>query len=251
MKRRVLLATRLSKAVAARLPRWLTEKVPRDHRESDEDFRRRRRVVAAVTVAGAGMLGVSLSTRPGSRLFYASTLGVASTWAVGGYASGPLHRGWVPAHDQTLRRPVVTPVLTGACAFGFFYAGALVARHIPVLDDALHDVLRYAEHGSQPLVIFTTLVNGLAEEVFFRGAVYAAVGEKNQVAVSTAVYTLATVATRNPALVLAGGVMGTLFGLQRRASGGIQAPVLTHLTWASLMIRYMPPLFRAPVVAEG
>jgi hypothetical protein len=38
--------------------------------------------------------------------------------------------------------------------------------------------------------------------------------------------------------------MGTLFGLQRRASGGIQAPIITHLTWATLMLRYIPPLFR-------
>jgi len=38
--------------------------------------------------------------------------------------------------------------------------------------------------------------------------------------------------------------MGALFGLQRRASGGIQAPVLTHLTWSTLMLRYLPPLFR-------
>ena len=38
--------------------------------------------------------------------------------------------------------------------------------------------------------------------------------------------------------------MGTLFGLQRRASGGIQAPLLTHLTWSALMLRYLPPLFR-------
>ena len=64
---------------------------------------------------------------------------------------------------------------------------------------------------------------------------------------STAVYTLATTATRNPALVLASAVMGTLFGLQRRASGGIQAPMLTHLTWSILMLRYLPPLFREAV----
>ena len=50
--------------------------------------------------------------------------------------------------------------------------------------------------------------------------------------------------TRNPALVLAATVMGTLFGAQRRASGGVQAPVLTHLTWSVLMLRYLPPLFR-------
>ena len=63
-------------------------------------------------------------------------------------------------------------------------------------------------------------------------------------ALSTAAYGLATVTTRNPALVLAATVMGTLFGAQRRASGGIQAPVLTHLTWSVLMLRYLPPMFR-------
>jgi membrane protease YdiL (CAAX protease family) len=88
-------------------------------------------------------------------------------------------------------------------------------------DDALRDVLRFAEEGSGPLVLLTTLANGAAEEVFFRGARYAAVGEQHPVVLSTVVYTLATAATRNPALVLAGGAMGSLFGLQRRATGAI------------------------------
>jgi membrane protease YdiL (CAAX protease family) len=57
------------------------------------------------------------------------------------------------------------------------------------------------------------------------------------------VYGLATTATRNPALVLASLAMGALFGLQRRASGGIQAPMITHATWSALMLRYLPPLF--------
>ena len=61
---------------------------------------------------------------------------------------------------------------------------------------------------------------------------------------STAVYTAATVPTRNPALVLAAAVMGTLFGLQRRATDGLQAPLLTHLTWSALMVRFLPPLVR-------
>ena len=91
----------------------------------------------------------------------------------------------------------------------------------------------------------TTLANGAAEEVFFRGALYAAVGARGAGASkSTAVYALATTATRNPALVLASVPMGLLFALQRRATGGIQAPVLTHLTWSALMLRYLPPLFR-------
>ena len=61
---------------------------------------------------------------------------------------------------------------------------------------------------------------------------------------STGVYALATTPPATPSLVLAADVMGTLFGLQRRASGGLQAPLLTHLTWSTLMVRYLPPLFR-------
>ena len=55
---------------------------------------------------------------------------------------------------------------------------------------------------------------------------------------------LATCATRNPALVLASGVMGGVFAAQRRASGGLLVPMLTHVTWSALMVRYLPALFR-------
>ena len=225
------------------LPSWLVEKVPRDHREPDEAFRRRRRVTAGVSVAGAGLLGVSLSREPDSPAFYGLTLGVAGTWLAGGLASGPLHLGWVQTPTATLRRPLLTPVLAGVGAFGLFYGAALVARRIPPLDAAVTRVLRYAQQGDPALVTTTALANGIAEEVFFRGALYAAVGVHEPVVKSSAVYTLATVATRNPALVLASVPMGLLFALQRRVTGGIQAPALTHLTWSVLMLRYLPPLF--------
>jgi CAAX protease family protein len=226
------------------LPMPITHVVPVAHPETARVVRRRRRVVAGVSVLGTGLLGLSLSTKPDSRQFYGLTAAVAGTWTAGGLLSGPLHLGWIEGRDRRLRRPVVTPVATGVAAFGFFYGCALVARSVPVLDRAIGRVLTFAEEGSGPLVVATTLANGLGEEVFFRGAIYAAVDADRAVAASTAVYTLATVATRNPALVLAAGVMGTLFGLQRRASGGLQAPVLTHLTWSTLMVRYLPPLFR-------
>lgn len=218
--------------------------------ESRAVVRRRRRVVAATAVAGTGLLGASLSTTPGSRRFYTSTATVAAVWTAGGFASGPLHRGW-ESGDNRLRRPVLTPVATGAGAFALFYGAALVARRIPVLDAAISDVLSYADAGDDRLVLATTLANGVGEEIFFRGALYAALGSWHPVAASTAVNVVATTATRNPALVLASGVMGTLFGLQRRASGGLQAPVLTHVTWSALMLRYLPPLFRRGRHAAG
>lgn len=227
-----------------KVPRTLRDKVERDHWETDAAFHRRRRVVAGVSVLGAGLLGTSLSTSPNSKEFYGLTLGVAATWTAGAFSSGPLHLGWEEDGGNRLRRPFMTPVAMGAGAFGLFYGAALVARRIPVLNRALTDILAYADQGSAPLVTLTTFANGAAEEVFFRGALYAAVGTDRPVLKSTAIYTLATTATRNPALVLAGGAMGTLFALQRRATGGIQAPMLTHLTWSGLMLRFMPPLFR-------
>lgn len=226
------------------LPRGLNHVVEVVGPEPETVVRRRRRVVAGTVLAGAGLLGASLSTRPGSREFYVSTATVAGVWTAGGLLSGPLHLGWIENRDQSLRRPVLTPLATGVGAFGLFYGAALVARQIPVLDAALSRVLLFADEGDDRWVLATTLANGLGEEVFFRGALYSALGNRNPVVASTAVYTLTTTTTRNPALVLAAAVMGSLFGLQRRASGGLQAPAITHLTWSVLMLRFLPPLFR-------
>jgi uncharacterized protein len=201
-------------------------------------------MVAAVTLTGTGLLGASLSTEPDSTEFYALTFAVAGTWLVGGLISKPLHLRSTRTGECHFGRLVLAPILTGAVAFGAFYGAALVVRRIPMLNEALSSVLSYASRGSDPLVLATTLANGVAEEFFFRGALFTALGVHHPVPVSTAVYMLATSATRNPALVLASGVMGSLFAVQRRASGGIQAPILTHVTWSVLMLRYLPSLFR-------
>lgn len=213
----------------------------------DKPTRRRRRLAAAVALTGTGLLGASLTAKPGSREFYLLTFSAAGTWLVGGLAAEPLHWGALRGEERSFGRLVVTPVLTGVAAFGAFFGAALVARRIPVLNDALTSVLSYAEHGSDSLVLATTLANGAAEELFFRGSLFGALGSFHPVAASTAVYVLTTSATRNPALVLASGVMGTVFAVQRRASGGLVAPVLTHVTWSALMLRYLPSVFRKPL----
>ena len=138
------------------------------------------------------------------------------------------------------------PVLTGAGAFGLFYGAARLARHIPPLNRAIGSVLDYADDGSTALVLLTACANGVAEELFFRGALWSVVEESHPVVKTTLAYAATTAATRNPALVLAGTATSVLFGLQRRTSGGILAPALTHLTWSLLMLRYLPPLFQTP-----
>ncbi len=241
---------RRAPALPGSVRRALPGQVPPTRREPAAIRARRRRVVTTAGAGGAGLLGISFSTRPGSPQFYLLTLGVAGTWTAGAVRAGPLHRGWTQGRDGAVRRPVVMPVLTGAGAFGLFCGPALVARRIPPLEQAIGSVLRFADNGPAPLVVLPTCANGVAEELFLRGALHSAVGEPHPVAKTTIAYTAAITATRNPALALAGAAMGVIFGLQRRATGGVQAPVLTHLTWSLLMLRYLPPLFRNAIRAE-
>ena len=220
--------------------------IPPAHTKPATARARRRRVVTVTGIGGAGLLGISLSTRPGSPQFYLLTMGLAGTWAAGALSSGPLPLGTAQGQRGVHRRPVVMPVLTGAGAFGLFYGAARLARHIPPLDRAIGSVLDYADHGSTPLVLLTASANAVAEELFFRGALWSLVEESHPLATTTLAYATTTTMTRNSALVLAGTATSVLFGLQRRTSGGILAPTLTHLTWSLLMLRYLPPLFQTP-----
>ena len=84
------------------------------------------------------------------------------------------------------------------------------------------------------------LLNAIVEELFFRGAVYAAVGGRRRVLRTTAVYVAVTLATGNLALVAAAAVMGALLGTVRQATGSVAAPIATHVTWSTLMILLLP-----------
>jgi hypothetical protein len=107
-------------------------------REEPETVRtRRRRIVPANGIGGAGLLGISLSTKAGSPQFYILTMGLAGTWAAGALSSGPLLLTMTKDRDGTWRRPVIMPVLTGAAAFGLFYGAARLARHILPLNRAI------------------------------------------------------------------------------------------------------------------
>lgn len=208
------------------------------------------RIVTVFGVGGAGLLGCSLSRPPGSKEFYALTLSVAGAWTAGAvFSDGP--PVWGPAPKGARVRPVTMAALTGIGAFGAFYGLAHVARRTPAIKRTISRALIYEEQGSTPLVLLVAVLNAAAEEMFFRGALWSVVQDRDPILRTTLAYMAATAATRNLALVLAGGATGLLFGYQRRATGGILAPTVSHLTWSILMLRYLPPLFRLPAVRAG
>jgi membrane protease YdiL (CAAX protease family) len=226
--------------VRAWLQRALWDVVPRDHRQTPAALRRRQLVTIAFVVLGAVVLGFSLRIDPGSGWFYVSTAVLALVWTVGAFASGPLHLGRITWRD-TLARPVVTPILLGAVIVGVFVLGGLVIREIPYLQEQVGSVLDYADQGSLPLLVVITAVNGIAEELFFRGAAYAAI-PRRPVLWTTVAYVVATAATGNVMLAFAAILLGVVVGLERRASGGILAPILTHCTWSVSMLLVLPPV---------
>ena len=221
--------------------RSLWDVVPRDHRQTTRELRRRQIVTAGFVVLGAVFLGILLRLDPGSAEFTAASFGLAGVWAVGAFASGPLHLGRIARHDMQVR-PVVQPLALGFGLAGVFVLGSLVVREIEPLRDQVARVLDYASEGTLWVLVVVTAVNGIAEELFFRGAAYAAI-TRHPVAWTSVAYTIATAATGNLMLSFAAVLLGILCGLQRRASGGILAPILTHCAWSVTMLLALPPLF--------
>ena len=205
--------------------------------------RRRRWVVCTVLILGAVLLGVSLRSRPGDPSFYWLTLALAATWGLGAFLSGPLHLGHIEWHGRN-QRPVITGITVGLLLVGVFLLGGLVVRKIPVLAEWITQVLRFTDFGPLWLIVLITVVNGVTEELFFRGALFTALGRWHPVLVSTVLYILATLASGNLMLGFAALVLGTVCALERRATGGVLAPTLTHLVWGLAMVLTLPPLFR-------
>jgi membrane protease YdiL (CAAX protease family) len=228
-------------SVLSELRRAITN-VAVPHHESPAAQRRRRIVVAVTLVIGAAVLGFSLRRAPGESSFYWLTLVLAAVWIFGAFVSGPLHLGGINWRGRN-QRPVISGVAIGLGLGGIFVLGGLIAREIPPVAALIVRVLQFESHGTVLFVVLITLVNGVAEEVFFRGALYTALGRLQPVAISTILYTVATMASGNPMLGFAAVLLGFVCALERRASGGVLAPMLTHFVWGLIMVLALPPLF--------
>jgi membrane protease YdiL (CAAX protease family) len=197
----------------------------------------RRRVTAVTLVVGTVLLGATLRAPRGSGWFTALGLAVAATWIIGAQLSGPIA---IRSPVRASRQVVVTSALLGAAAALAFFGAYFVAQHVPVLSGALDSVLARADAGSTVVVLAIALVNGVGEELFFRGALYAALPPRSAIFGTTIVYVCVTAVTFNVALVIAALVMGTIFGLQRRATRSVLAPMVTHLIWSTLTLLALP-----------
>jgi CAAX protease family protein len=229
-------------------PSWLAEArqivgaCPVPHHEPPAVIRRRRIIVAVVLVIGAALLGYSLTRKPGDESFYWLTLALAGVWALGALVSGPLHLGCIRFRGRN-QRPVITGTAAGLVLGGVFLVGGLIAREIPGVREYITRVLEFADYGPLVLVTFITVINGIAEEMFFRGALYTALGKSYPAVISTVLYVVTTAATGNPMLGFAAVILGAVCAWERRITGGVLAPILTHFFWGLVMVLALPPVF--------
>ena len=203
----------------------------------DESVRRRRLIVAVTLVIGTALLAMTLRVPAGSTDFFVIGFFAASAWILGAVASGPIP---IDSIGSSRTKVVFTAIAIGAVAFLCFLVADLVGQHLPLVSPSLHNILIKADAGPTGLVLLVALVNGLGEELFFRGALFSAFGDHGPIAGSTALYVAVTAATGSVALVIAAGAMGTLLAYERRRTAAILAPTVTHLCWSTLMLLALP-----------
>jgi membrane protease YdiL (CAAX protease family) len=188
-------------------------------------------------VVGTTLLATTLRAPSGSTAFFILGFSVAGIWILGSVISGPIP---LEATRSSLLAISLSALALGIVAFLGFLTADLIGQHLPLFSNALHNVLSKADAGPTVLVLTVALVNGVGEELFFRGALFSALGSHNPVAGTVVIYVAVTATTGNVALLFAAGAMGIIFSLQRARSGGILASTVTHLCWSTLMILAFP-----------
>ena len=203
---------------------------------------RRRVVVGVVLVVGAAVLGYMHTLPHSDPVFYWMALVLAVIWGAGALIAGPMHLGMVRFRGRG-ERPVFTGTGIGLALGAVFLLGGLAVRAIPPLADQVTGILQFTTEASWRIVVLIALLNAVTEEMFFRAALYTAFGRHQPIIWSTLLYVLAVLVTGNLMLAFAALVLGTVCAIERRATGGVLASVLTHLVWGLTMVLALPPIF--------
>lgn len=172
----------------------------------------------------------------------------ATTFAVIGIAS-------LLAGDPSCCRETEVALASGVgVVSGLVFYGAtrvvvdLATRH-PAFERAVADVYRRSEETPFAIALVLTLLIAVpGEELFWRGLVFPELREATG-SVTGALLTWAAAVGVNAAWasapLLAGAVVGgALWTLLATWSGGVMAPVASHLVWTGLMLVWPPPAAR-------
>lgn len=193
-------------------------------------------VVVVALAAGTALIIVTLHVPRGSAAFVVTGYLLAFVWVCAAMLARPIP--WIGLGSA--RNDLALGVATGVATFGVFVLAAWIGKRISVLSAPIDSVLARADAASVAVVLTLALVNGVGEELFFRGALPRAIGSRSPLVLSTVLYVGVIAVAGNTALTLAAIVMGTVFAVERRRTGGLIAPVATHLVWTTLILVALP-----------
>jgi membrane protease YdiL (CAAX protease family) len=188
---------------------------------------------------GAALVGLTLRVPRGGSAFYVAGYALAAVWIVATSVGGSLRlRGAAPRLiDLAIGAGI------GVAAFGVFVGAAEIGRRISALQGPLDSVLARADAGPLAAVLTLALMNGVAEELFFRGLVVDRAhhwSPRGRAAVAIVLYVAVTAVAGNVALTLASVVMGVVFAITRLWRDGLAAPIAVHVVWSTLMLLALP-----------
>lgn len=201
--------------------------------------------ISVVTLfLGAVVLAWGLAIPPGDPGFYAATGALALVWLGGALlarraAGRPLRPD--AAGKRPARHDLLLGVATGTALTAAFLVGAGLVTQLPSLRSSLEELLDHATEGITGVVLLLTLLNGVAEELFFRGVLFDALVRFRPVVMTTLVYTLVVLGSGVWMLGLAGVLVGGAAALLRQRTGGTTASIVAHLIWSLGMFFLLPP----------
>ncbi len=209
-------------------------------------------VALATIVIGVLALQQTFNATPGAGELSVWSLILSAIWAAGGllvlllsrpfFTQGPL-RGRSSVLDLKKFRPQDHPlaftIVCGLLVAGMSLAGALVLQQIPFFgDDVAYATSRVNDH--RYIVFVVALLTGTSEEVFFRLALHQILSPRFAVLGATTLYGLVTLATGNPALVLAAIVLGASCSIVMQSTGRWYTPIIIHGMWTVALVGIMP-----------
>jgi membrane protease YdiL (CAAX protease family) len=158
--------------------------------------------------------------------------------AIGGYAVA------VEPHviGHLLTRPrweldLVAGAASGVALFVIFWIGEQVLVVVlPTLAAEVGDLYSVRGETKALYIPLILVIAGLGEELFFRGLIQ----ERAGVAVALVVYAGVHLWERKVILVVAALIGGIYWGALLSLTGGLVAPIVSHLVWAMLIIVWRP-----------
>ncbi|OYO13770.1 CPBP family intramembrane metalloprotease [Enemella evansiae] len=200
-----------------------------------------RIAVAVIGVLGVAASGWVLRLPVTDTRFFPATAVLGLIWLGGALLAVRVGGQRIPLGGRDARA-LGLGIGAGLALLTLFVLGALIVSRLPLLRDPVLALIGHAGQEALPVAIIATAVNGIAEECYFRGALYQALPARTAILGSTAVYALGAAASGIVLLVLAALLLGLLTALLRHRTGGIAAPVLAHVIWSLGMLLLLPML---------